>query len=1011
MRSHHLVIGAGLGVIGLWAARVPLATAVADLYLRQYGVEGSYAVEQLSPSGLVLSDVKLGRAAAPDFAADRIEIALAGLPFAPRVATLRLANPELRMSIVDGRPSVDALDALLPEPTGEPMLLPATRLDIRGGRILAATPLGPLVFRVDGSGQLSDGFKAHAELEPGDPKAGSCRARQVTGAADVVTTAGRLAIAAGGALLSAGCGTLDARRLAWTAEATSDTGFERIEGSATLSAERLEGAFGSVMAPDARLRFAGSMAEVAGSWQASAGSTRSPSGGLRSANAQGIFAARPASGGLTARGTLQAQRVEARLPALAAAAHPVVATLTSRAAAAARRFDVAAPFEVQLSGGRYDLRLPRLQAMSATGARLALADGGGLRFDGNIGLLDGTLRIDGGGLPRAIARFHGFGLGEQVGGQLRLDMSPWSAAGATVVVPDLVVRRTPAGLNARGRLGYTGPIGATARVKGLEVALGIAADPGFGSIRMDGACASVALAQLVSGDVRLGAARTRLCPLGRFTWSDGALAGSLEIGPLALRGSSSGTPLSLDIAPARVAIVPNRVRLQSVELAAALGTQRVRARLDGEARLDGSAGTGRVSGFALAGSELPVRIDQGRAKLSLAAGGWRVAGIEARVTDALLEARFQPLRVADATAAIKDGAIEAAGTGRLASSGERLFGFTLRHDLATSNGSADLATGPLLFSNRLQPYDITEALRGVVENVAGRVEGMGNVRWTADGFESGGRVVVHDVSLATAALGPVTGINGTVLIDDLFALTTSPGQVLTVASMNPGVLVEDGRFSFRMLGPTSAHVEDARWPFAGGTLTLRPVTISAGELRREFTLDVSGIDAGLFLQRFELEDVNATGTFDGTLPLVFDGSAGRVVGGTLTARNGGGLIQYVGDVGADSMGAAGRLAFDALKRMRYRSLSLSLDGDLDGELVTAVRFAGTNEAPVRPAGGVPLRAAGLPFKFNVTVRAPFRRLLGTAASFSDAREIIRSGGQEGAPEATAPSANPPVQPR
>lgn len=1013
MRARHLLIGAGLGVLGLWVARVPLATAAADLYLRQHGVEGGYAIEQLSPSGLVLSNVKLGPGAAPDFRADRIEVALAGFPFAPRIETLRLSAPELRMSIVDGRPSFGTLDVLLPEPTGEPTVLPATRLDIAGGRLLAATPFGPLIFRIEGSGRLSDGFKAHAELEPNDPTAGSCRARQATGAADVVTAAGRLAITTGGTLSGAGCGTVDAHRLAWTAEATTDTGFERIEGSATLSAERLEGGFGSVMAPEARIRFAGSMAEVAGSWQASAGATRIASGALQSAGAQGTFAARPASGELTTRGKLQAQGVQTQLPTMAFAGQPILAALASPATAAARHFDVAAPFDLHLIGNRYDLRLPHLQAVAASGARLSLADGAGLRFNGNAGQLDGLLRIDGGRLPRATARFDAFGLGEQVGGQLRLDMGAWRAAGATVAVPDLIVRRSPAGLNARARLSYTGPISTAAQVKGLEIALGIATDPTFRSVRMDGACASVAFAQLQSSDMHLGAARSKLCPRGRLAWSDGALTGGLDIAPLAVRGSSSGQPLSLGLGEARLSFAPNRVGLRPINLTTALGTRRVRATLDGEARLDGSAGAGRVAGFALVGTDLPVRIDQGQAKLSLARGRWRLAGIEARVSDALPEARFQPLRVADATAMIEAGTIKAAGAGRLASSGERLFGFTLRHDLTTSNGSADLATGPLLFSDRLQPYQITEALRGVVENVAGRVEGTGNVRWTADSLESGGRVAVHDVSLATAALGPVTGIKGTVLIDDLFALTTPPGQVLTVASMNPGVLVEDGRFTFRMLGPTSAHVEDARWPFAGGTLTLRPVTISAGELRREFTLDVSGIDAGLFLQRFELEDVNATGTFDGTLPLVFDGSAGRVVGGTLTARTGGGLIQYVGDVGADSMGAAGRLAFDALKRMRYRSLSLSLDGDLDGELVTAVRFAGTNEAPVRPAGGVPFRAAGLPFKFNVTVRAPFRRLLGTAASFSDAREIIRSGGQDRAPGAPAPTpdAHPPVQPR
>ena len=128
-----------------------------------------------------------------------------------------------------------------------------------------------------------------------------------------------------------------------------------------------------------------------------------------------------------------------------------------------------------------------------------------------------------------------------------------------------------------------------------------------------------------------------------------------------------------------------------------------------------------------------------------------------------------------------------------------------------------------------------------------------------------------------------------------------------------------------------------------------------------------------------------------------------------SARPPGGLIQYVGEVGADSMGAGGKLAFDALKRLRYNALALSFDGDLDGELVTAIRFAGTNEAAVAAAGGLPLSATGVPFKFNVTVRAPFRRLLGTAASFGDARAVIRAA-QQPVPVALPGSRPDPVPP-
>jgi translocation and assembly module TamB len=185
-------------------------------------------------------------------------------------------------------------------------------------------------------------------------------------------------------------------------------------------------------------------------------------------------------------------------------------------------------------------------------------------------------------------------------------------------------------------------------------------------------------------------------------------------------------------------------------------------------------------------------------------------------------------------------------------------------------------------------------------------------------------------------------------------------------------------------------IERLAWPFTGGTMTVRPTVLRAGTSARKFAIDVAGLDAEQFLQRFQIKNLNTTGKFDGVLPLIFEGATGRIVGGVLEARAGGGLIQYIGEVGQASMGAAGRLAFDALRRLRYRTLTLRLDGDLDAEIVTTIDFTGSNEAPLTAGSPLPMRATGLPFKFGVTVRAPFRALLGTAASFSDARAVIRA---------------------
>jgi translocation and assembly module TamB len=314
----------------------------------------------------------------------------------------------------------------------------------------------------------------------------------------------------------------------------------------------------------------------------------------------------------------------------------------------------------------------------------------------------------------------------------------------------------------------------------------------------------------------------------------------------------------------------------------------------------------------------------------------------------------------------------------------------LSHDLGRGTGSAALDVPGITFGKALQPEALTMLTLGVIANVEGVVTGRGDIGWTPAGVTSTGRFSTSDMNLA-AAFGPVTGLKGEIIFNDLLALATPPGQSVTIGSINPGTLVTNGVVTYQLLPGQRIAVERGSWPFAGGTLTLDPTILDMGRASdRRLTFHVNGLNAAKFIQTLEFENLSATGIFDGVLPMIFDSNGGRIENGRLVAQAGGGTLAYVGDVSNAQMNVYGRLAFDALKSMRFQNLTIDFNGALDGEIISNVNFSGRNETPlVPPKNFIARQFIGLPFKFNVTIKAPFRSLLNTARTFQDPTSLLQ----------------------
>ena len=102
-----------------------------------------------------------------------------------------------------------------------------------------------------------------------------------------------------------------------------------------------------------------------------------------------------------------------------------------------------------------------------------------------------------------------------------------------------------------------------------------------------------------------------------------------------------------------------------------------------------------------------------------------------------------------------------------------------------------------------------------------------------------------------------------------------------------------------------------------------------------------GLDAKTFVDTMGFKEIGATGMFDGVLPMIFDESGGRIVGGRLDSRPGGGTLAYNGVVNKADIGPmVSKLAFDALRDLRFKSMIIRLDGYLDGEFATRLTIEG-----------------------------------------------------------------------
>lgn len=990
-----LALVIALGLLA-WMSRERIANDFIQDQLATYDIPATYEISRIAGQRQVLANVVLGDPAAPDFTAEEVEVQLRWRLGAPQIGRVIVTRPRLYGTYRGGTLSFGALDPAIYRDTGAPPGLPELDVAIRDGRALLETDAGPLGVKLEGSGLLSNGFAGTVAIAAPRLDASGCAVRGGSAYGALTTTNGEPGFDGPVRAASIACARqgLSLERVAAQVDASTNAALDAYRGR--ISLDTGEARYGNYAA-------AGFNGSFRANWRDGVLDLR------HLLAARGVRTPQALAALVTLEGSTRAsdgfERIQLRSDLEGNALRPgpaldnsigtisrlgegtLLAPLARKLAAAlrseARGSAIEADLTARRNGDALTLLIPRAEMRGGSGTRLISMSQVDIGASGEgPARISGNISSAGAGLPHLNGRMERNQDGRTV---FRLAMDEYSAGGSALAIPDMTIAQGRGGaLGFAGKVVASGPLpGGVTRNLRLPVSGRYAAN---GDFSLWSECTRIGFDRLQLAQLAFERRELTFCPPPGSAIVRSA-GGNLRIAAgapaLDLAGTLGSTQIRLASGPVGFAY-PGVMTARQLDVTLGPAETATRFVID---NLDARFGEDIAGRFA----DADVTLDAVPLDLRNAGGSWRYAGGRLTLADGSFDLldradpdRFEPLRARGATLALENNLITAFADLRHPQSDRIVTSADIRHNLSTGRGHADLGIAGLRFDPELQPADLSRLALGVVANARGLLRGRGRVAWGEGGVTSSGEITTDGFDFA-AAFGPVRGASGTVRFTDLLSLTTAPGQTLRVASINPGIEVIDGEIAFDLRDWQYLSLDSGRWPFMGGELYLREVDLNFGvEEERRYVFEIVGLEAGAFIDQMDVGNLGATGTFDGTVPIIFNAAGdGRIEEGLLVSRAPGGNVSYVGELTYEDLSPIANFAFDALRSLDYRQMRLAMDGPLTGEIVTRVRFDGVSQGERAKSNFVTRRLAKLPLQFRINVRAPFYQLITSLRSLYD----------------------------
>ena len=1005
---------------GIWLARERIANKIIAGQLERLELPATYELEKVSATRQVLRNVVIGDPVRPDMTIERVEIETVPTFGLPTIGEVVLVRPRLFGTYKDAKASFGTLDKLIFATSDRPPGLPDLNLVLIDGRARLESDFGTVGALAEGKGNLRDGFAGTLAAVAPALAGGGCKAGKTSLYGKLASKDARLGFSgplrmAGMACRKQGLAVQDG---AVQLDFKVSEAFDAVDGNYVMTANALgvqtaqllklggKGDF-SFKQGDLTADYAFEGKSLAAGWIDAA--SLAAEGMVRSHDKLARF---ETEGMLAGSAVRPGKNLDAALASTVKAADgtllaPLAAQIRQGLAREGAVSRMEASYTLRQTGAITSLTIPRAALRGTSGGEVLSLSRMLVTLGGKGGpRLAGYLRTGGAGLPEISGLVEKRGSGAEA----RLAMREYHAGDTRIALPELrLVQERGGAVGFAGRAALSGVLPG-GRIENLVLPI----DGNWSQTRglaVWRRCTPVRFDSFAIANLNLAARSLILCPgRGGAILASDARGTRLSAGTagLNLAGTLGSTPIRLSSGAIGLAW-PGSLAARNIAVDLGKAADPTTMRLGEVKATLGREIAGTFAGTAMKLNNVPLDVLE-------ASGKWHYAGNQLAISEGVFvlkdreaDARFNPLVARDATLRLKGSEFLAEALLREPKSDREIVRTVIAHDLDTGRGGADLLVPGLVFDRRMQPDTLSYLPQGVVALAKGTVTGTGRIDWADDTVTSSGRFGTEKLDFA-AAFGPVKGASGTVVFTDLLGLVTAPDQRMKLAAINPGIEVNDGEVSFQLEPGRVLVVNGANWPFIDGTLELLPTRMVLGASEtRNFTLKLEGANAARFIAQLELGNLAATGTFDGNLPLVFDENGGRIVGGLLVSRPPGGNVSYVGELTYKDMGTMANFAFQSLRSIDYRRMEIGMDGALDGEIVTKLRFDGVRQGQGAKRSIVTRSLAGLPIQFNINIRAPFQRLVSSfkalydPAYIRDPRELGLVDKDGKPPPAPAPS--------